>query len=240
MTVLSTDRDLIDPGLATQSYRVLVEDAGVITVVSQGAWGGLVVTAVAVEGIMGVGRGVVRAAKHPVGLPILFALLVVAVATRDSWLPRFRTGAPRLWADLRSLAEDSAPRIEELARQYQRATAAWDAASFDWHSSSRRQLVARLLAAAPAPMSRSAIVIALEPDATTSRQRTLMAELAVLLGETPAFTRVGASHWTLGRRGVDFGGVVEHDQRLLSRDVPRFLLEPGSRTTRSGLPRTDD
>jgi predicted nucleic acid-binding protein len=240
VVVLSTDRDLIDPGLAAQSYQVLVEDAGVITVVSQGAWGSLVVTAIAVEGIKGVGRGVVRAAQHPVGLPILVALLVVVVATRDSWLPRLRKGAPRLWADLRSLAEDAAPGIEELARQYRSATAAWDSAAFDWHPSSQRQVVARLLAARPAPMSRSAIAGALEPDATTRRQRTLMAELAVLLGETAAFTRVGASHWALGRRGVDFGGVVGHEQRLLYPGVPRLLLEPGSRTTRPGLPRTDD
>jgi hypothetical protein len=216
VAVLSTDRDLIDPGLATQSYQVLVQDAGVITVVSQGAWAGLVVTAVAVEGMKGVGRGVVRAARHPAGLPILLALLVAAVAARDSWLPRFRHGASRLWADLRSLAQDAAPRIEELARQYRSATAAWDAAAFDWHSSSRKQVVARLLAAAPSPMSRSAIAVALEPDATTRRHRALMAELSVLLGKTPAFTQIGGWHWTLGRRRVDFGGVVENEQRLLS------------------------
>jgi hypothetical protein len=35
VVVLSTDRDLIDPGLATQTYQVLVEGAGVITSVSQ-------------------------------------------------------------------------------------------------------------------------------------------------------------------------------------------------------------
>jgi hypothetical protein len=56
-----------------------------------------------------------------------------------------------------------------------------------------------------------------------------MAELAVLFAEVPAFVSVGASHWKLGRRGVDFGGVVEREERLLSPGVPRLLLEPGSR-----------
>jgi hypothetical protein len=184
-------------------------------------------------------RAVVRTAKHPFGPPILLALLALAVVTHAAWLPRFRDGAPRLWADLRLLAEDAVPRIEEVARQFRLATAAWDAAGFDWHSSSRRQVVARLLAGAPAPMSRGAIAAALEPEAGTRRKRALMADLAALLGETPAFTRVDASHWTLGRRGVDFGGVVEHEQRRLSPGVPRLLLEPGSTAARRESPCAD-
>jgi hypothetical protein len=229
VVVLAVDRDIIDPGLATQSYRVLVEDAGVITVASQGAWSGLIATSLAVEGIRGVGRGLARATAHPAAPPILLGLLLAAIATSGYWLPALRDGAPRAWQSVCSLAEQTAPRIEELVQQYQSATAAWDDAAFEGISSSRQQTVGRLLAAAAAPMTRGSIADALHPTATERKRRETMAELAVLLREVPAFVSVGASHWTLGRRGVDFGGVVDGEARLLSPGVPKLLLEPGSR-----------
>ncbi len=226
VVVLAVDRDITDPGLATQSYWVLVENAGVLTVASQGAWSGLVATTLAVEGIKGVGRGLARAASHSAAPPIFFGLLLAAVATNSYWLPSLRDGAPRAWQSLCSLAEQAAPRIEELVRQYQSATATWDDAAFEGISSSQQQTVGRLLAAAPAPMTRGSIADALYPTATAPKRRETMAELVVLLREVPAFVSVGTSHWKLGRRGVDFGGVVDGDERLLSPGILKLLLEP--------------
>ena len=228
VVVLSTDRDIIDPGVATQSYRVLVENAGVITVVSQGAWSGLVAASLAVEGVKGVGRCVARVAAHPAGPPLFFALLLVAILTRRYWLPKVRDGAPRAWQGVRSLA---APQIEQLAGQYRAANRAWDEEAFMGGSPSRHRSAARILAAASAPMSRGALTDALEPAATERDRRLLMRELAVLLAEIPAFSPVGGSHWRLGRRGVDFGGVVESAERLLSPCVPRLSLGQGPRPT---------
>lgn len=216
VVVLAMDRDIIDPGLAKQSYWVLVEHAGVITVASQGAWSGLVATSLAVEGIRGVGRGLARTAAHPAAPPIFFGLLLAAIATSGYWLPALRDGAPRAWQAVCSLAAQTAPRIEELVRQYQAATATWDDAAFEGISSSQLQTVGRLLAAAAAPMTRGLIADALHPTATERQRRETMAELAVLLREVPAFVCVGGSHWNLGRRGVDFGGVVDGEERLLS------------------------
>lgn len=224
VVVLSTDLDIIDPGVATRRYRVLVEDAGVITLASQGAWGGLVATALAVEGVKGIGRGLARVAAHPAGPPVFVAMLLVAAVTAEWWLPRLRDRAPRVWEDVRFLAEQVTPHVTELAKQYRSATAAWDDAAFKGISSSHRQAVAQLLAAASGPMSRGAITPALEPTATARERRHLMAELSVTLGEVPAFASVGRWHWRLGRRGVDFGGVVDHEERLLSPGVPRGLL----------------
>jgi hypothetical protein len=224
VVVLSTDLDIIDPGVATRSYRVLVEDAGVITLACQGAWSGLIAMSLGVEGVKAIGRGLARAAAHATGPPVFFAVLLAGVMTTDWWVPRLRDRAPRLWRDARSLAEQATPHIAELARQYQSATAAWDESAFEGVSSFRQQAVARLLAAASAPMSRSAITAALEPTATARKRRQLMAELTGVLGEVPAFDCVGRWHWKLGRRGVDFGGVVDPEDRLLSPGVPRALL----------------
>jgi hypothetical protein len=228
VVVLSTDLDIIDPGVATQNYRVLVEETGVITVASQGAWGGFIVTSLAVEGFKGVGHGLVRAAAHPAAPPIFFGLLLAAIVSSGYWVPRLRDGAPRAWQGVCSLAEQAAPRIEELMRQHRSATAAWDDAAFKSPSPSPRQTVSRLLGAAAAPMTRGSMADALHSTATQRERRKTMAELAVLLGEVPAFVPVGASHWKLGRRGVDFGGVVDGNARLLAPGVPRLLLEPGS------------
>jgi hypothetical protein len=224
VVVLSTDLDIIDPGVATQSYRVLVEDAGVIALASQGAWGGLVATSLAVEGVKAIGRGLARAASHPAGPPVFFAVLLAGIVTADWWIPRLRERAPRVWNDACSLAEQATPHIAELARQYRSATAAWDEAAFKGISSSRRQAIARLLAGASAPMSRGAITAALEPTATVRERRQLMAELTGVLREVPAFTCLGRWHWKLGQRGVDFGGVVDPEDRLLSPGVPHALL----------------
>jgi hypothetical protein len=231
VVVLSTDLDIIDPGVATQRYRVLVDDAGIITLASQGAWGGLVVTALAVEGIKAIGRGLARAAGHPVAPPVALAFLLAGMVTADWWLPSLRERAPRLWEEARSLTEEATPYIAELARQYRSATAAWDDAAFKGMSPSRQQAVAQLLAAASAPLSRGALVAALEPRATVREERELMAELAVVLEEVPAFARIGRSHWRLGRRGVDFGGVVHPEDRLLSPGVPRAVLARPPRNT---------
>lgn len=164
-------------------------------------------------------------AAHPAAPPILFGLLLAAIATSGSWLPALRDGAPRAWQGVCSLAEQATPRIDELVRQYQSATAAWDDAAFEGVSSSRQQKVGRFLAASPAPMTRGSIADALNPTATERERRETMAELAALLKEVPAFVSVGATHWKLGRRGVDFGGVVDGDERLLSPGIPKLLLE---------------
>lgn len=230
VVVLSTDLDIIDPGVATQSYRVLVDDAGIITLASQGAWSGLVATALAVEGIKGIGRGLARAARNRAGPPVFLVAVLAGIVTADCWLPRLRDRAPRVCEEARSLAEQATPYLAELASQYRSATAAWDEAEFKGVSSSRQQAIARLLAAASAPMSRSALTAALEPTATVREQRQLMAELTVVLGEVPAFARIGRSHWKLGRRGVDFGGLVDHEDRLLSPGVPRALTRPPQNT----------
>jgi hypothetical protein len=113
--------------------------------------------------------------------------------------------------------------VEEWVRQYQSATATWDDAAFEGVSSSQQQTVGRLLAAAPAPMTRGSIADALNPTATERKRRETMAELAVLLREVPAFVSVGTSQWKLGRRGVDFGGVVDGDERLLSQAYRGFF-----------------
>jgi hypothetical protein len=230
VVALSTDRDIIDLGVATRNYGDLVKGAGVVTVVSQGAWSGLVVASLAVEGVKGVRRGVARVATHPAAPALFVALLLVAFLTRRYWLPKVHGSAPRAWHGMRSLFEQVTPQIEELAQQYRAANATWDQQAFTGGSPSRHRSVARLLASASAPMSRGALADGLEPGASDHERRAVMAELAPLLNEIPAFSRVGASHWSLGRRHVDFGGGGEAAERVLSPGIPRLLLKPGQTT----------
>lgn len=221
VVVLSTDLDIIDPGVATQSYRVLVEDA-------QSHHDGLPRS----MSCLMLWRWPSRESKPsaevwpeplhaPQVRPSSSPSLLAGVVTTDWWVPRLRDRAPRLWRDVRSLVEQATPHIAELARQYQSATAAWDESAFEGVSSSRQQAVARLLAAASEPMSRGAITAALEPTGTARERRQLMAELTGVLGDGPAFDCVGRWHGKLGRRGVDFGGVVDPEDRLLSPGVLR-------------------
>ena len=234
VVVLAADRDIRDLGVAKQSYRAVVRDAGTLTVIHEGSWGAMVALSAGIGAIRWSYRTIASALRHPPGqLAALVAALALLV-TSDRWMPPTKERLPEWWRQSRATwSGEVLPRLEELYRAYEFAAQRFEQAAFTYLGTSLEQRVARVLAASPHALNRTQLAPILLPHTGDGAQRQLIRELGPILRDVNAFSPVSARKWQLGRAGLDFGGSLERVQDLLapaSLTLPPLLGSPTSQT----------
>jgi len=205
VVVLAPDRDITDLGIATNDWLAVVRAGDELTFVASSAMGGLFGINLGGYSVAAGAKGMLRAAKHPLGRIVLGAAAIYAGITFPRWWPAARTRIPRIMGTVSSFLEAVAPIVAVIGEQYQAATAVWSDAAYASESVTLQQQVARALAVSPAPISRTAIAKALLPEGSERTRRALSSELAQLLSSSQAFVSTNQRRWQLGKTAPDFG-----------------------------------
>lgn len=196
VVVFATDRDLRRIDLAHEDWgrtRAALGKVGPVEEMSQAA----VVSGYAVTAgtFLGIKRLVMWAHDHPRAAAFAGVAIVWAVAR---WEPHTKA---------RSLAADLGPELRKAIGDGLQAHTAgeqtWAGAERGQAGASMLHRVARTLAQAPKPMTRTEILDRLGPVEGPGH-RALMAGLARMLHGYPMFVEVAAGRWQVGRAGVGF------------------------------------
>jgi hypothetical protein len=216
VVVLASDRDLQDPGIATQKYFQVVDAAGSLTVVAEGTWVGMVAMNAAGAAVQGAVRGVLALARRREGQLVLAGVAGAAVIGALLRRATLRGDAHRLGQRVGAVFRDGVvPFLESMAMLYENAIKVWEAGEYHAEGGSVQQQVARVLAVSPHPLNRTQLADRMLPDGTDADRRRLVRDLGSVLKAVPAFSSVSARGWELGRAGVDFGGFDDPTPKLL-------------------------
>lgn len=220
VVVLASDRDLQDPGIATQKCFQVVEAAGSLTIVAEGTWAGMVAMQAAGAAGQSAVRGIAAVARRREGQLVLVGLAGAAVIG-GALLRRatLREDTRRLGQRLGAVIKEGVvPFLESMAMVYENAIKVWEAEEYQAKGGSVQQQVARALAVSPHPLNRTQLASLIRPDGTDAERRRLVRDLASVLAAAPAFSPVSKRRWELGRAGVDFGGFGDPAPELLRID----------------------
>jgi predicted nucleic acid-binding protein len=215
VALLAADRDLRDSGLAIEDWAGVRAAAGSVARVYSGAMVGANVTTAVASGAWGLGRQLVRQLRNPYVVVALLITILTGARLRSRWQSVAQAQLPKA----RALADgllDAAMQIYMSAAQiYQKADRVWTSAELGIVGDELLHRLARVLAAAQEPLTRTMVVQTLWVD-EPGNHRTRMAALLELLERHAMFVEVRNGRWQLGRDGVDFGelglaGVDEDD-----------------------------
>jgi hypothetical protein len=222
VVVLASDRDLQDPGIATQKYFQVVDAAGSLTVVAEGTWVGMVAMNAAGVAAQSAVRGVAALARRREGQLVLAGLAGAAVVGALVRRTMLRDDARRLGHRFGAVLWDRVvPFMESMAMVYENATKVWEGGEYRTEGGTVQQQVARALSVSPHPLNRTQLAEHILPDGSDADRRRLVRDLASVLEAVPAFSRVSLRGWELGRAGVDFGGFGDPAPKLLEIDALR-------------------
>jgi hypothetical protein len=234
VVVLAGDRDLRDLGVAAQSYKKVIRDAGTLTVVSEGSWASYALLC-GVGGLMGWGyRAISTALRHPAGQAAAAVGAVALMLSSDHWMPRAAERGPQWWQQARLvLREKIFPAFGDVVIAYGRAAQSFEDACYEPGGTSLAHRAARALAASANPVNRTELARLLLPDESEVTRRRLVRDLGPVLRELNAFSALPRGRWELGRAGVDFGGSIEPASELLARGTPAFEIGSSFTTSRA-------
>ncbi|MER7278014.1 hypothetical protein ABT369_26585 [Dactylosporangium sp. NPDC000244] len=202
VVVIAEDRDIVASGLAYEQWRDFYNVAETITTGRSYLTGATGLVVLAGHGLVGAGRMAARAARNPwiVAAAALCTLLLGRYA--NGWVPQLRTTWREGVTGRREYGEALARMLVIAASRVRRAEATWNDAERGEAGAPLLHRLARVLAVADAPMTRTELMHELGQPA----RRATMAALADLLSHHPAFHEATRGRWQLGRDRMDFGG----------------------------------
>ncbi|WAL74640.1 hypothetical protein OU787_25995 [Kitasatospora sp. YST-16] len=200
VVIIAEDKDLLRSKLAYEDWRKLRAALGKVGVV-EGKTRDYTETAATLVtltgyGVAGIARIVAKAPALAVGTATAATLATALYLRRH---PKVPPGAERagLW---RALWDDLEPKLTEAFDRHSQGEQLWSEAERGTPGESLLHRVARLLAEAPEPLTRTRIVEEIGTGGSGHRAR--MAEVLDVLTRYPAFCEIRRGHWQLGRRGT--------------------------------------
>ncbi|MFD9655762.1 PIN domain-containing protein [Streptomyces mirabilis] len=191
VVLLAADRDLIRQGVAARDWPALRAVLGKIGAAEQAVQGSTAVMEMSGRSLIGTAR---LARAHPLATGALAAAVGFYAYRNRARLPHARATLSQAGMEvLRTLAEP-------FARHEQHA-GTWKHAERGIRGDDLLSLVARLLARAPEPMTRTDLLSAL-PTSAQHPHRQQMDGLGRLLHRFPAFHQPAPGKWQLGRANM--------------------------------------
>jgi hypothetical protein len=203
VVLIATDDDLLRSNLATADWVDLRAALGKVGVAEGSMRDFEQVAGFALNGVFAAVRGAIRLARaNPLAAG---AAVMVAGAGALYW--RRRSAALNRPARLgpgtaMTLLGHLGTHLGQLEARLTHGEAVWQRAELGVPGDSQLHRVARTLAESPQPMTRTALLAALD-DPGTASHTARMAELRDLLADHPIFVDTGGGHWQVGHRGAE-------------------------------------
>jgi hypothetical protein len=198
--LIAADRDLIRGGIAHPDWPRVRAAVGHVGRAEGQAGVAARLVVIFVEGTV---RGLVAAARGARARPLTGLMLAAALLLGGLLYGRSHPGTAigRIRSFLNEIGRAAGEQASVVCEQYERGEAVWVDAERGTITDSTLSKVTRVLASAPEPMTRSAILTAVGTfPGRTHRDR--MFGLYELLCTYPGFCEIAAHHWQLGRTDV--------------------------------------
>lgn len=206
VVVIAEDRDILASGLAYEQWRDLYYVAETVHKGSTYVRGVAMATALTAHGLAGAGKAAIRAVRSPWVLAVAGIAALLLYASAESWAPRLHGSWQRRADSRREIATAVGEAATAAGLRVRQAEVTWASAERGEAGGTRLHRLARALAVAEAPMTRTELVAGLDLPG----HRAAMANLANLLYDHRAFHEVRRGRWQLGRESIDFGGAASY------------------------------
>lgn len=202
VALIASDRDLLRSGLAHLEWRQVRAAVGHVRTAETLADGSVTLLGVSLQGSAWAAGQLVRLTRtSPATAALGLATVVGAMVLYRRHHPS--AGHSGILA-LRRLATDLAAALEVVARGHREGEAIWVSAERGTTGSTALHQVARVIACAPEPVTRSQVLESLGWRRTRGRTQQ-MAGLERLLRAYPMFVEIAPGRWQVGRAGANFG-----------------------------------